>query len=135
MPNIEQELQEFVDEVTGRFHPDEPWQSHLHHIAREGVDVLGELLRADQNVEELQAAATSAALAIVAKLNIRPLFKRFVSMAIPGAVPDLVEQLATYSGQAQQFVDEQILPRLREWIATLTDIEQALSNPTPPILP
>jgi hypothetical protein len=133
MPNIEQELQEFVDEVTGKYHPDEPWQAHVHHMVREGIDVVGHLLQANENVDELSDAATNAATKIVQKLDMRPMVKRMVLMAIPGVMPGIVEQLAAYAGTAQQFVDAEIIPRLDEWINTLVDVRQAIASP--PIMP
>ena len=129
MPHIEQELQEFVDEVTGRFHPDEPWTSRVHHIVREGVDVAGKLLKADANQEELSDALTAAALRLVQKLQLRPMAKRIASMAVPGVIPGLVEQLASYTDDAQQFVDDEITPRLDEWIKTLVDVRDAIASP------
>ncbi len=122
------EIEEFIAEVTGKLHPDEPWNVHLHHIVREGFDVLGVCLNADANVEELSNEAVAAAAAVLAKANLGPVIRRVASSALPWVIPPLVEQMAAFSGTAQEFVDAHVIPRLDEWIVTLTDVRASLKG-------
>lgn len=128
--SLRQEIQEFVDELTRQLNPGEPWNVHAHTIVREGVDVIGELLAAGANVDELSNEAVAAAMQLLVKLNLGVIPRRVATTAIPWIVPPIVEQLAGYSGTAQEFVDAQILPRLDEWIVTLTDVRTALAPAT-----
>lgn len=122
------ELQEFVDEVTGKLHPGEPLNVHLHHCAREFFDVVGLAINAEANVDELANEAVAAASAVLAKLNLGVVARRIASSALPWVIPPLVEQLAQFSGTAQEFVDAHVVPRLELWIDTLTGIRDDLKG-------
>lgn len=122
------EFQEFVDEVTGRAHPDEPLRVQVHHSIREGFDLVGLALNAGKNVDELSNEAVAAAQLILAKLNLGTIAKRLASAAMPLVIPALVDQMANYAGTAKEFVDAKVLPELDEVINTLVDVRADLAG-------
>jgi hypothetical protein len=126
--SLSAEISEFVTEVTGKMHPDEPWNVQLHHVVREGFDIVGVLLDAGNDVDELSNEAVAAASAILAKANLGPVAKRIANSALPWILPPLVEQLAAYAGTAQEFVDTHVIPRLDRLIETLIDVRSDLAN-------
>jgi hypothetical protein len=126
--SLSAEISEFVAEVTGRMHPDESWNVQLHHAVREGFDIVGALLDAGNDVDELSNEAVAAAAAILAKANLGPVAKRIANSALPWILPPLVEQLAAYAGTAQEFVDAHVIPRLDRLIETLIDVRSDLAN-------
>lgn len=120
------EIQQLVDEISGALHPGEPWNLHAHHIAREAFDVVGALLNAGANVDELANEAVEAARLLIPKLNLGAVARRIADTAVAWVIPPLVEQLATFAGPAREFTETQVVPRLDEWIATLQDVRAAL---------
>lgn len=127
--SLRQELQEFVNEVSGKLHPDEPLNVQIHHAVREFFDVVGVCLQANANVDQLSNEAVEAARQLIPKLNIGPVAKRIADAAASFVIPPIVEQLAQYTGRGQEFLSEHVLPRLDLWIETLQDVRGDLTPP------
>lgn len=125
---LAKELQQFVDEATGKAHPGESVRLQIHHTIREAFDVVEVLLSAGANVDELSNEAVTALQMVIGKLNLGTIGKRIAAASLPLVVPAVVEQMAAYSGTAQEFVTAKILPPLDEVIDTLVDVRGDLAG-------
>lgn len=124
MKTITQEIAEFRDAIT-TYDPANLGAS-IRRLVDEGFDVVGKVVNLDDdpaNLTELADAVTDALGDFIAKaLADRPLVKRGAQMAIPLAVPAVVQEAAKYTGTAEQFWDEKVEPILREVEATIHGI-------------
>lgn len=134
MPTFRQEIQEFIDEITGASHEGEPIEERIHHIVREGVDVVGKALASlDKSnpvaVAELVSEIEAAAVVLADKLLAgRVVVLRIVKTAIPWVVAPAVDALAEFGGPVQDFVDQHVLPRLFRWEETIHRTRAALGG-------
>jgi hypothetical protein len=121
---LRSEFQAIVDAAGG----DEPLNVRIHHVVRESFNVVGLLLEADDNVDELSNEAVAAANALLVKLKLGLVARRIAASAIPWVVPPAIEAMAQFSGTAEEFVETHVLPRLDMWIDTLLDIRADLKG-------
>ena len=122
--SLRAEFQAIVDAATG----DEPLNVRIHKAVRESFNVVGLLLEADENVDELSNEAVAAANMLISTLNLGVIARRIASSAIPWVVPPAIEALAKFSGTAEEFVETHVLPRLDIWLATLADVRADLKG-------
>ena len=132
MATFRQEIQELVDEITGDAHPEESLAARAHHIARELFDVVGKVVNLDDDpaaIAEAKAELSDAAALVAGKLLAdRPLIRMVVMSGLPSAIDPAVDLIVQYTGTAEQFVDEHIVPRLTEWEATVHRIRVSLEG-------
>jgi hypothetical protein len=121
---LRSEFQSIVDAAGG----DEPLNVRIHNTVRQSFNVVGLLLEADENVDELSNEAVAAANALLSKLNLGMVARRIAASAIPWVVPPAIEAMAQFSGTAEEFVETNVVPRLDLWIDTLTDIRADLKG-------
>lgn len=123
MARLSDELQEFLNEAAGKTHPDESTALRLHHSVRELGDVIGVLLKAGAKPAELATEVTAAVKELIGLApNLGPLAKMAANAGADLFVPQAVMQLSKYAGNAQAFVDAEVIPRIDAAIATLEDI-------------
>lgn len=118
MALFRKEIQEFLDEVTGQAHADEPLGDRIEHIAVEFFDVVRVSLDAiDEDDREADLAELSAELQLAAMLVVDKLLadRKWLKATVKGFLPTLVEaavDAATgYSAGIVQFSTQEIAPR------------------------
>lgn len=126
--SLRTELREFVDHCKGIVHPDEPLNVQVHHCVQEAGDILGLVLNAGSNVDELSNELVGAVGEVIDLLKLGPVAKRIAKSSLPLIVPAAVEFAAQYTGTAQEFVNRYVTPHLRLWAETLDDLADDLSG-------
>lgn len=126
---IQQEIEELQASLIGFDHA--AWQESLHKVIRESFDVVGRVVNLNEgtNLDELSTGLEAVFSGIVDKaLADNPFMRRGAKMAIPVLVPTLVEAASQYTGTADDFVDEHVLPVLARWEKTIHSMIVALSG-------
>jgi hypothetical protein len=131
--SLKVELQQFVDSIKkagadGAYTADE-----IHLAARELADCVAPLIDAlggdAAAVDALAADVVEAAnLAIDALPDGKWGAKSGAKMAVTVFLPNLVKQAATAGKPAHQWIQENVVPRLRNWEHTLHSLVVAFSE-------
>ena len=129
MATFRQEVQEVVD----------AWQAEgltfsekTHRLLRESFDVIGMSINLADD-PETQASARleleQAATAIVDKiLRDRPIARRIASASIPWIIDPVLDYVLGYTGTAEEFIDNEVLPRLAQWEITIHEARSDLAG-------
>ena len=117
------EIQQFIEEVTGANHAGESTADRIHHAIREGIDVVGELLKISDDPtvrDDVTNQVETAAGIVVDRLMVsNPIARRVVKSSLPMVVPGIVTALSKYTGTADDFIAEHILPELKRCEETI----------------
>ncbi len=123
MAAFRKEIQELVDELTGDAHPGESWPDRAHHIARELFDVVGKVVNLGDDPTssaEIKLELEAASAEIVLKVfKGRPVLRMAAAAAVPYVAGLVIDAIENYTGTAEQFVDEHLLPHLAECESTI----------------
>jgi len=124
--SLRKEVQDVVDKWTEARADETLTPEEAHQITREVVDVVKYALTmdsSDASKEDLSGEIESAINAIAdSVLSDRPIVRGIVKTFTDNAAGKIVEEIAKYSGNAQDFWRDKIDPILSRWEETLHSV-------------